>query len=430
MKDRVSEFRRHPAILDGSRLRKLRAIAATLLLASAAAGCGGKKTGEESNTKTGPSKTKPAEPSKAEPMLKVQPDPLAVKFDGQPVKQYILSNKNGMTVSLIDWGATVTSIRIPDKDGKFGEVTLSYKDYGQYQTNPSYFGCIVGRYGNRIASGKFTIDGKEYQLTTNDGPNKENLLHGGKEGFNRRMWQAKAFEREHAAGVTFELTSPDGDQGFPGTLNVRVTYTLNNDNELKIDYSATTDKPTHVNLTNHCYWNLAGPGPKATILEHELMLNCDQFLPVDAALIPTGEKKAVKRTPWDFTTPSAIGKRIDDEQLGKKGATGRGYDHCYIIRPGATEKHGELPLIARAHDPKTGRVMEVFSDQPGVQFYSGNFLDGSENSGGFPRNGAFCLETQKFPDTPHHEKDGFPRTLITPEMPYSHVTVHRFSVKK
>lgn len=406
-------------------------IAVSLLLAATLAGCHGKSTGDNANPKTGHSKTNPKDSAKATPMLKVQPDPLAVRFNGKPVKQYLLSNKNGMTVSIIDWGATVTSVQVPDKDGKLGEVTLGYRDdYDLYETNPSYFGCIVGRYGNRIAGGKLKIGEKEYKLTTNDGPNKENLLHGGQEGLNRRLWKAEKFERPGAVGVKFTLISPDGDQGFPGKLVAHVTYTLNNDNELKIDYSATTDKPTHVNLTNHCYWNLAGPGPQSTILGHELMLNCDRFLPVDAALIPTGEKKAVKGTPWDFTTPHTIGERINDERLGKKGATGRGYDHCYIIRPGVKEKLGELPLIARVHDPQTGRVMEVFTDQPGVQLYSGNFLDGSEKSGKFPQNGALCLECQKFPDTPHHEKDGFPSTLITPEMPYSQTTVHRFSVKK
>jgi len=399
----------------------------TFLLLAALAGCGGKKTPDDAKTKPGPTKTQPNETERAKPMLKVQPDPLAVKFDDQPVTQYILSNRNGMTVSIVDWGATVTSVRVPDKDGKLGEVTLSYKDVSQYEMNPSYFGCIVGRYGNRIAGGKFTIAGKEYKLTTNDGPNKENLLHGGKEGFNRRKWDAKPIEGNDVVGVKFTLISPDGDQGFPGQLVAEVTYTLNDNNELKIDYSARTDKRTHVNLTNHCYWNLAGPG--GTILGHELMLNCDRFLPVDMALIPTGEKKAVKGTPWDFTKPHTIGERIDDERLGKKGTTGRGYDHCYIISSNVKEKLGELALIARVHEPQTGRVMEVFTDQPGVQLYSGNFLDGSANSGGFPRNGALCLETQKFPDTPHHEKDGFPRTLITPETPYSHVTVHRFSVK-
>jgi aldose 1-epimerase len=401
-----------------------------LLLVAVIAGCGGTKSGDDAKTRTGPSKTQPDDTAKARPMLKVQPDPLSVKFNGQPVTRYILSNKNGMIVSIIDWGATVTSVRVPDKDGKIGEVTLGYKDDSMYETNPSYFGCIVGRYGNRIAGGKFTIAGKEYKLTTNDGPNKENLLHGGKEGFNRRLWKADPIQGSDAVGVKFTLISPDGDQGFPGTLVAQVTYTLNNKNELKIDYSAKTDKPTHVNLTNHCYWNLAGPGSEATVLGHELMLNCDRFLPVDAALIPTGEKKAVAGTPWDFTKPHTIGERIDDEQLGKKGATGRGYDHCCIINSKVSEKLGELPLIARVHDPKTGRVMEVFTDQPGVQLYSGNFLDGTANSGGFPRNGALCLETQKFPDTPHHEKDGFPSTLITRETPYSHVTVHRFSVQK
>ena len=393
------------------------------------AGCGNKsEPGPE--TKTG--KTTPNSQTSNKPMLNIQPDPLSVKLNGLDVTRYILSNKNGMTVSLIDWGATVTSVRVPDKDGNLGEVILSYESIATYATNPSYFGCTVGRYANRIANGEFTIGDKKFPLTTNDGPTvdgkKKHLLHGGAEGFNRRLWLAEKVKADDSVGIRFTLHSKDGDQGFPGNVTVHVTYILTNDNELKIEYEATTDKPTHVNLTNHIYWNLAGPG--GTALEHELMLNCDRYLPVDADLIPTGEKRSVKDSPWDFTTLRTLGERIDDERLGKKEEQSRGYDHCYIIRSGITETNSDVPLAARVHDPKSGRVMEIYTDQPGIQLYSGNFLDGSINSGGFPRNGALCLECQKFPDTPHHVKEGFPTTLITPETPYLQLTVHKFTVKK
>lgn len=405
-----------------NRLQRSRSLVSILLLALLS-GCGGKTSSDE-KSKTG--KTDSVAGPTKKPNPGVAKDPLDVKIGDKAVTRYLLTNKNGMIVSLIDWGATVTSVLAPDKNGKLEEITLGYKDIKKYETNKSYFGCTVGRYCNRIAKGEFTIDGKSYQLTVNDGPN---LLHGGKSGFHQRFWTvAEQINTPDAVGVRFEYVSPDGEEGFPGQVVAEVTYTLTNDNELKITYSAKTDKPTHVNLTNHCYWNLSGVG-EGDILGHEVMLNADQVLEGDNEFIPTGKKIDVKGTPWDFTTPRTIGERINDEKLGKKGAKGRGYDHCYIVREGKVDEKTGLTHIATVHDPNSGRVMEIFTDQPGIQFYSGNFLDGSEDSAGFALNSAFCLECQKYPDTPHHLKDGFPTTRLNPGEVYKQTTIHKFSVR-
>lgn len=405
---------------------------AVMVLAMALLPACGKKSpdGDQTNAKKtrSPGKKKNGMPTKdPQKTLSLRKDPLSEQINGQDVTQFILQNENGLIVKLIDYGATVVSVQTPDRDGKNGEITLAYKDFKTYANNPSYFGCTVGRYCNRIANGKFSIDGTEYKLSTNDGPNKEHTLHGGKEGFSHRLWQAETLPNTGGSvGVRFTLRSPDGDQGFPGEVLAHVTYSLTNDNELKIVYEASvTGKPTHINLTNHCYWNLAGEGD---VLKQELKLNCDQILPVSDALIPTGKRLDVKGTPWDFTTATAIGKRIDDEQLGKAGAKGRGYDHCYIIRDSLFDKTTNLAQVAEAYDPKSGRVMTISTDQPGIQLYSGNFLDGSENSGGAKMHGAFCLECQKFPDTPN-QKD-FAGTLIKPGEHYTQTTIHKFSVRK
>ncbi|MFQ5732378.1 MAG: aldose epimerase family protein [Planctomycetaceae bacterium] len=358
-------------------------------------------------------------------MVRIQPEPLKDKINGQDVTQYHLTNKHGLTVSLMSWGATVTSVQVPDRDGNLGEVTLAYKDLKTYGRNPSYFGATIGRYCNRIAGAEFRIGDEEYTLAANDGPNH---LHGGKRGFDKRLWTAETLKSDGAAGVKFTYISADREEGYPGELTVHVTYSLTDDNELRIEYEATTTKATHVNLTNHCYWNLAGEGD---VLGHEVMIAADEVLPVDETFIPTGTKLAVKDTPWDFTTPRTIGERIADERLGKKDRKGRGYDHNYIVRVSddAAPKDG-LAFVARVHDPKSGRVMEVRSNQPGVQFYSGNFLDGTAKSGGFQKHAAFCLECQKFPDTPNQQKNGFPTTLLKPGEVYQQVTVHTFSVRK
>ncbi len=415
--DHSSSFARFRSV--GHRLL----LAGLMMSLATFAGCGGKSA---SDTKSAVGKTGPLQPTKSV-MPGFQKDTLDFKIGDQVVTQYWLKNTNGMVVSLIDWGATVTGVQSPDKDGHSEDITLTYQDLKQYETNPSFFGSTVGRYCNRIANGEFTIDGKTYKLTTNDGPDKQHLLHGGKSGFHQRLWTAEKIQTDDSLGMRFTYVSPNGEEGFPGQLKAEVVYTLTNDNELKIEYTATTDKPTHVNLTNHCYWNLAGKG---NVLGHEVLINADQVLEADAEFIPTGKKLAVKNTPWDFTTPHTIGERINDERLGKKDQTGRGYDHCYIVRPGIADQKTGLTHIAQVHDPKSGRVMDIYTDQPGIQFYSGNFLDGSANSGGFKRNGAFCLECQKFPDTPHHEKDGFPTTLLMPGEVYKQTTIHKFSVRK
>eukprot|EP00913_Durusdinium_trenchii_P028388 g26616.t1 len=333
------------------------------------AGCGKTESNSKTASKTGSvSSNNTKDPHM--PGLGFTSEPLGEKIEGNEVTQYLLRNDHGMTVSIIDYGAIVTSVQTPDRDGKVGEVTLGFKKFSEYGRPGPYFGAICGRFANRIAGGKFTIDGKEYQLATNNGPNH---LHGGVLGFNRKLWRAETPQKTgDAVSLKLNYISEDGEEGYPGTLDTTVTYTLTNSNELKIEYVAKTDKPTHVNLTNHCYWNLAGEG---TILDHQLTLFCDQFLPVDDTLIPTGKRQDVKSTPWDFTTAHKIGERILDKALGPEGKTGRGYDHCYVVRDSDRDKASGMALVARVHDPKSGRVMEVLTDQPGVQFYSGNFLD-------------------------------------------------------
>ena len=341
--------------------------------------------------------------------------------DGKTAELYTLKNKNGMQVSITNFGATVVSIVVPDKAGKVADVALGYDDLAGYELNKNYLGVLVGRYGNRIAHGKFSIDGTEYTLAKNNG---DNSLHGGIKGFNKAMWDAKDVSKGGEAAVEMKYVSKDGEEGYPGNLSVTVVYTLTNKNELKIDYSATTDKKTVVNLTNHTYFNLAGQG-NGDILKQELMINADTFTPVDSGLIPTGELKKVEGTPFDFRKATAIGARIDanDEQI----KLGGGYDHNFVLnRKAATG----LSLAARVSDPASGRTMEVWTTEPGVQFYTGNFLDGSfKGKGGiaYQKRTAFCLETQHFPDSPNHPS--FPTTLLKPGEKYHTTTVYKFEAK-
>ena len=341
--------------------------------------------------------------------------------DGKTADLYTLKNKNGMQVSITNFGATVVSIVVPDKAGKMADVALGYDDLAGYELNKNYLGVLVGRYGNRIAHGKFSIDGTEYTLAKNNG---DNSLHGGIKGFNKAMWEAKDVSKGGEAAVEMKYVSKDGEEGYPGNLSVTVVYTLTNKNELKIDYSATTDKKTVVNLTNHTYFNLAGQG-NGDILKQELMINADTFTPVDSGLIPTGELKKVEGTPFDFRKPTAIGARIDgnDEQI----KLGGGYDHNFVLsRKAATG----LSLAARVSDAVSGRTMEVWTTEPGVQFYTGNFLDGSfKGKGGiaYQKRTAFCLETQHFPDSPNHPS--FPTTLLKPGEKYHTTTVYKFEAK-
>ena len=336
----------------------------------------------------------------------------------QPVELYTLTNASGVEARIMTYGGTVVSLKVPDRQGRLADVVLGYETLEGYLKNSPYFGAIIGRYGNRIGKGTFSLNGKQYTLSKNNG---ENTLHGGIKGFGTVVWKAKEVKSKDGVGLELTYLSKDGEEGFPGNLSVTVVYTLTNQNELKIEYSATTDKTTVVNLTNHSYFNLAGEG---SILKHELMINASRFTPVDAGLIPTGELRSVKGTPMDFTQLAVIGTRIDqqDEQL----TFGRGYDHNWVLN-NAT---GKLALAARAYEPVSGRVMEVLTTEPGIQFYSGNFLDGSITGKGgqvFGQRYGFCLETQHFPDSPN--KPGFPSTVLKPGQKYETTTIYKFSVK-
>jgi aldose 1-epimerase len=337
--------------------------------------------------------------------------------DGTSVDQYVLTNASGMKAKVITYGAIITELHVPDRDGKLGDVVLGFDDLKGYLEGHPYFGAVVGRVANRIAKGKFTLDDKEYTLAVNNGPN---ALHGGKKGFDKVVWRCESFFGDPGVGLRFTYVSRDGEEGYPGDLSTTMTYTLTDKNELKIDYESTTDKATPVNLSNHSYFNLAGPAA-GTILDHEMMLAADQYTPVDDTLIPTGEIKPVKGTPLDFTKPTPIGARI--EQL-----TGdpRGYDHNFVLRGGGKS----LALAARVHAPKTGRVLEMLTTEPGVQFYTGNFLDGKlKGKCGVVYNQyqGFCLEAQHFPDSVHHAN--FPSVILRPGKTYRQTTVYKFSAK-
>ncbi len=351
---------------------------------------------------------------KPEAKLEITNKPYGVTSAGDEVTQYTCTNKNGLVLEMIDYGATVTAVKTPDRKGEFANITLHCNDIAGYQACTSYFGSSVGRFCNRIAGGKFSIDGKEYTLATNNGPNH---LHGGKVGFDKRLWHATELQGDDYVGVRFSLTSPDGDEGYPGTLETVVDYILNNNDELIVDFKAKTDKPTHVNLTNHNYWNLAGAG-SGDVFSHQLKIEADRYLPVDDTGIPTGKLADVTNTPFDFTGFHSIGERIK-----LIGGTPGGYDHCYALNAA----DGELALAATVKDPASGRVMQIKTTQPGLQFYSGNFLDGQPGSGGFAQHSAFCLETQHFPDAPNQPE--FAATLLKPGEQYHQKTVHKFSVE-
>jgi len=341
--------------------------------------------------------------------------------DGTPIELITLTNANGMEVRAMTYGGIILSIKVPDRTGKIADVVLGHDDAAGYFDNASYFGAIVGRYGNRIARGRFTLDGTTYTLATNNGVNH---LHGGQKGWDKAVWRAATFDDHRGVGVTLAHSSPDGDEGYPGRVDATVTYTLTDANELRLDYGATTDKPTPINLTQHTYFNLATAGA-GTVLNHQLRINADRFTPVDEGLIPTGELASVEGTPFDFRKATAIGERIDrkDTQLER----GRGYDHNFVLNRPAEG----LASAALVVEPTTGRTLEVLTTEPGVQFYSGNFLDGTiVGKGGvrYPRRGGFCLETQHFPDSPNHPD--FPSTVIRPGETYKTSTVFRFGVQK
>jgi aldose 1-epimerase len=316
---------------------------------------------------------------------------------------FALSNASGMKVRITPVGGHIMSIQLPDKNGNLTDVVLGYDSAKDYVGGKGFYGSTVGRFGNRIAKGKFTLDGKEYQLSINNGVN---TLHGGPGGFHNVIWSGREITTYEGKGIELTYLSKDGEEGYPGNLNAKVVFSLSDSNELKIQYEATTDKPTVVNLTNHSYFNLSGEG-SGDILNEEMMINADKFLPVDTTLIPTGELRPVKGTPFDFTTPHKIGERInaDNDQI----KAGIGYDHCFVLNK---KSANELSLAAKVFDPASGRKMEVWTTEPGVQFYTGNFLNGAPGKGGKPYNyrGAFCLETEHFPDSPN--RPSFPSTVL------------------
>jgi aldose 1-epimerase len=351
------------------------------------------------------------------------PTTFGVTQQGDTAHLYTLRNANGMEAKVTDFGAIVVSLTAPDRSGKLEDVVLGFDSLSGYETNNPYFGAVIGRYGNRIANGQFTLDGKTYTLAKNNGPNS---LHGGNVGFNKVLWHAEPFRDQRGQGIVFTRTSPAGEEGYPGNLSVKVTYLLRDDDALEFDYEATTDAPTPVNLTQHSYFNLSGD-PNGDILGHLVTINADAFTPVDSTLIPTGEIKSVAGTPFDFRSPHAIGERIDqdDPQL----RLGPGYDHNFVLNRTDTT-YARLEPAATVYEPKSGRVMEVSTTEPGLQFYSGNFLDGTITGKGgvaYQRRSGFAMETQHFPDSPN--QPSFPSTILRPGETYRSQTVYKFSTR-
>ena len=347
----------------------------------------------------------------------ISKEPFGRTKDGMPVDLFTLRNTKGIEARICTYGGIVVSFKAPDRDGKLGDVVLGYDDLDGYLTNNPFFGCLVGRYGNRIAQGKFTLKGKEYTLATNNGPN---ALHGGLRGFDKVVWEPSIQTTPDGPALQLRYLSKDGEEGYPGNLAVTALYTLTEDNGLRLEYTGTTDKETIVNLTQHSYFNLA---QKGDVLKHIVMIQADRFTPVDSTLIPTGELRPVEGTPLDFRKPTAIGARInqDDEQL----KFGNGYDHNWVIN----KPPGDLSLAASVYEPTTGRVLEVLTTEPGLQFYTGNFLDGTiKGKGGWvymTRNG-FCMECQHFPDSPNHAN--FPSVVLKPGEVYRNTIIYRLSV--
>jgi aldose 1-epimerase len=337
--------------------------------------------------------------------------------DGKAVELYTLTNKNGSVAKIATYGATLTELHVRDKDGKLGDVVLGYDRLEPYETRSNFFGATTGRVANRIAKGQFTLNGVQYKLATNNGPNH---LHGGNKGIDKHVWKAEPTPTDEGPAVKFTHTSPDMDEGYPGKLDITVTYTLTNKDELKIDYKARTDKATPVNLTHHSYFNLGTPA-SGDVLDHILHINADRYTPVDPTLIPSGELAPVKGTTLDFTTAMAIGSRITQTPL-----SGGGYDHNYVLNG----EVGKMKLAARVTDPQTGRTMEIHTTEPGVQLYTGNHLKDIQGKNGvtYQKHAGFCLETQHYPDSIN--KPNFPSVVLEPGQTYSQVTVHKFYAKK
>ncbi len=342
--------------------------------------------------------------------------------DGTPVTLYTLTNAHGLKAKIMTYGGILTELDVPDRDGKMGDVVLGFDDLKGYLAGHPYFGALVGRVANRVAKGRFTLDGKEYKLAVNNGPNS---LHGGLKGFDKVVWKAEPNTSPDGAALKLTYVSKDGEEGYPGALSVTVVYTLTNDDALKIEYTATTDKATPVNLTNHSYFNLAEPA-SGDILGHEIMIAADKYTPVDDTMIPTGEIKPVKGTPYGLTKPTKIGAHIDELKGNPATKDPGGYDINYVLRGGGKEP----ALAARVTEPKTGRIMEVWTTEPGLQFYTGNFLDGTNKGKGgvvYKQHQAFCLEADHFPDSVNHAD--FPSTILEPGKTYTQTTIYKFSAK-
>lgn len=368
-------------------------------------------------TETQPNKTQ-ADTQKIS-QLSITQTPFGEAPNATPVSLFSLTNAKGMFVKITNFGGIITEIHVPDKTGTIADVALGFDTIEPYFEKAPYFGALVGRFGNRIANGKFELDGKKYQLATNNGANH---LHGGLVGFDKVVWAASTFTTDNSVGLTLKYLSVDGDQGYPGNLQVTVVYELTNNNEILTKYHAVTDKATPINLTQHAYFNLAGKGD---VLGHELMINADEYVPITNTQIPFGELSSVANTPFDFRTPRFIGERItqDNEQL----KNGNGYDHNYVLNK-TTPK--ELSLAARVREPNSGRVLEVFTQEPGVQFYSSNYLDGSLTGKNwhYTRYSGFCLEPQHFPDSPNRPE--FPNTILRPGEEYTSLMNYKFSVSE
>ncbi len=354
------------------------------------------------------------EAEKTDDTMEIVKEPFGTTPEGKEVDLFTLTNSNGMVAKITNYGGILTSLLVPDKEGNFEDIVLGFDDLQSYLKGHPHFGALVGRYGNRIARGKFTLEGVEYSLAVNNG---ENHLHGGLVGFDKVVWSAEPFQGDNKRGVILTYVSPDMEEGYPGNLTVKVTYALTDQNEFTIDYEAVTDKACPVNLTHHSYFNLTAG--KSDILGHEMMINGDRFVVVDEGLIPTGELRSVENSPMDFRSPHSIGSRID-QVIG-------GYDHTYVLNEG----DGDMVLTARVFEPVSGRVMEVYTIEPGVQFYTGNFLDGSltgKHGVVYAKHYGFCLETQHFPDSPNQPE--FPSTILRPGETYTHSTIYRFSINQ
>ena len=358
--------------------------------------------------------------NKAMPLVTIEKKAFGRTLDGVDIDQYILKNRNGMEISAINYGGIITSWKAKDREGNYKDIVLGFNKLSEYETESPYFGAIIGRYGNRIAKGKFTLNGEKYTLAVNNG---KNHLHGGLKGFDKVVWDSKEVVEDMTASLVLSYVSNDMEEGYPGNLEVQVIYTLNNNDELSVKYEAFTDKTTIINLTQHSYFNLSADFNK-NILDHDILINADSFLPVDSILIPTGEIRNVGDTPFDFRRPKNVGEEISNSN--KQLMIGNGYDHCWVLN---NQDQG-LRFVASAYDSGTGRLLEVFSDQPGIQFYSGNFLDGTLKSkigGIYDFRSGCCLETQHYPNSPNEK--GFPSVNLNPGEKYMTETIFKFSSK-